>query len=88
MSTVRRWRGLKALLHDAVDATVELVGEGHESTARTVRRVTDAAPTLREPARAIDEVRRVSTNGVLGAIKVTNRAVEAGTLVKWGDVER
>ncbi|MBX3273749.1 MAG: alpha/beta hydrolase [Sandaracinaceae bacterium] len=79
MRTVRRWRGLKALLHDAVDATVDLVGEGHESTARTVRRVTDAAPAIREPARAIDALRRVSTHGVLGAIKVTNRALEAVT---------
>lgn len=79
MSTVRRWRGLKALVHDAVDATVDLVGEGHESTARTVRRVTDATPPLREPARVVDSIRRVSTAGVLGAIKLGNRTVEVVT---------
>lgn len=79
MSTIRRWRGLKALVHDAVDATVDLVGEGHESTARSVRRVTDAVEPIAAPARAFDSVRRVSTLGVLSAIKLTNRAVEVVT---------
>lgn len=79
MSKVRRWRGLKALVHDAVDATVDLVGEGHESTARTVRKVTDRVEPIREPAKVVDSIRRVSTLGVLSAIKLTNRAVEVVT---------
>ena len=33
---LKRARGLKSLVHDAVDFTVDLVEEGHESTARTV----------------------------------------------------
>lgn len=73
---MRRLRGLKALLHDAVDKTVDLVGEGHESTARTVMRVTDQVPGIEGPARLVNEVRRLGTQGVLGSIKVVNRVVE------------
>lgn len=72
----RRLRGLKALVHDAVDAVTDLVGEGHESTARTVRRVTDRVEPIAGPTRAIDAVRRVATRGVLGTVKLVNRAVE------------
>ena len=32
-------RHIKAMVHDAVDATVELVREGNESAARAVRAV-------------------------------------------------
>ena len=76
---MRRWRGLKSLVHQAVDRTVDLVGEGHESTARNVIRVTDALPSVRDPARTVDAIRRLGTRGVLGTIKVVNRAVEVVT---------
>lgn len=76
---MKRWRGLKKLVHDAVDRTVDLVGEGHESTARNVMRVTDVIPPVREPARMVDAIRRVGTRGVLGTIKAVNRAVEVVT---------
>lgn len=76
---MRRWRGLKSLVHEAVDRTVDLVYEGHESTARNVIRVTDVSETTREPARAVDAIRRLGTRGVLGTIKVVNRAVAVVT---------
>ena len=63
---MKRWRGLKKLVHDAVDRTVDLAFEGHESTARNVMRVTDVIPPVREPARVVDAIRRVGTRGVLG----------------------
>jgi pimeloyl-ACP methyl ester carboxylesterase len=76
---LRRWRGLKALIHDAVDRTTELVEEGHESVSRSVVGVLSLAPPLAEPARTVDEVRRLTTRGVLGTIRAVNRAVEAVT---------
>lgn len=85
---LQRWRGLKGLIHDAVDRTTELVDEGHESTSRTVMRVLDAVPPLAEPARAVDGVRRVTTRGVLGTIRVVNRLVEALTDVGLDAAER
>lgn len=85
---MRRWRGLKALVHDAVDRTTELVEEGHESTSRSVLRAFDLVPPLRGPARGVDGIRRVTTNGVLATIRIVNRAVEAITDVGFDAAER
>lgn len=76
---MRTFRGWKALVHDTVDGVVDLVGEGHESTARAVMRGTDFVAPLAEPARMVDALRRVSTRGVLETIKAVNRIVEAAT---------
>lgn len=85
---LKRWRGLKALIHDAVDRTTELVDEGHESTSRSVMRVAGALPPLAEPAQAVDGVRRVTTRGVLASIRAVNRLVEAVTDVGLDVAER
>jgi pimeloyl-ACP methyl ester carboxylesterase len=79
---MRRAQGLEALVHDLVDATTCLVGEGHDSVARTVRRVAKRTP-LGRPVAAVDSVRSVSTDLVLAAIRLTNRLVEAGADVAW-----
>ena len=85
---IRKWRGLKSLVHDAVDATTELVDVGHESTMRTVRGVTDHVEPLRTPVRLLDGVRRISTRGVLGTIKIVNRTVQVVTDVALDAAER
>ncbi|MEZ4453879.1 MAG: alpha/beta fold hydrolase [Nannocystaceae bacterium] len=80
--SARRWRGLKALLHDAVDRTTELVAEGHESTARTILGTIERlglGASITGGARTIDAARRVTTRGVLGTIRAANRAIEALT---------
>ena len=75
---MKRLRGLKSLVHDAVDRTAELVREGHESSSRGVLRITDMTP-IAAPARTVDAVRRLGTDSVLAAIKLVNRGVEAVT---------
>lgn len=72
----RRFRGWKALVHDAVDAVTHLVEEGHASAARAVLRVTDRLGPVAAPARAIDRVRDGVTDGALRAVRGVNRAVE------------
>ena len=76
---MRRLRGLKALVHDTVDRVTELVGEGHESTARTVMKVIGAIEPIAEPARAVDDARRLAPEGVLTSIRAVNRALEIAT---------
>jgi len=76
---IDKWRGLKSLVHDAVDATTELVREGHESTARSIRRVTDEIEPIKGPAESVDEIRRRATDGLLSSVKVVNRAVQKVT---------
>ncbi len=74
---MRRIRGLKALIHRAVDLTTELIAEGHEATARSVLRVLSVAPELRGPAEEIDAVRRAITAGVLESVRAVNHLVGA-----------
>ena len=69
-------RGLKALIHDAVDATTRLVDVGHESASRGVRRVTDPIEPIRKPVRLVDDLRRLSTRSVLWTVRAVNRVVE------------
>lgn len=76
---MRRWRGLKALVHDAVDGTVELVREGQGATHRAVLRATDAVPGVAGPARVVSRATRLGEAGTLGAVKAVNRVVEALT---------
>ena len=76
---MRRWRGLKALVHDAVDATTDLVGEGHASAHRGVGRVTDRFGAVAGPARSISGAVRLGTAGTLTAVKAVNRVVEVLT---------
>ncbi|MBI3203447.1 MAG: alpha/beta fold hydrolase [Myxococcales bacterium] len=85
---MRRLRGLKQLVHDAVDATTHLVKEGHDSTARAVLRVTDRIGPIAGAARDVDDVRRVSTDLVLASVRIVNRAVEVVTNAGIGLAER
>lgn len=63
-------------MHEGVDATTHLVRDGEDSAWRGVLRVTDHLPPVAGAARVLDGVRRVSTDGVLGSVRVVNRAVE------------
>jgi pimeloyl-ACP methyl ester carboxylesterase len=76
---MKDWYALKALLHDAVDATTHLVGEGHDSASRLVRRASAGTGALGEAVAAVDDVRAAITGGVLGVVRGVNRQVEAGT---------
>jgi pimeloyl-ACP methyl ester carboxylesterase len=72
---MRRVRAAQSLVHDAVDGTVELVREGHESTARSVMRVLGQIPPVAGPARQVDRVRRAITAGILDTVKGVNHVV-------------
>lgn len=76
---MRRWFGLKALVHDAIEATTGLVREGHESVHRSIRRMTDPIEPLSAPASAISEVVRTSSLATLQSVNVVQRVVESLT---------
>lgn len=76
---MRRWKGLKSLVHDAVDHTTALIEEGHASVARGALRVVDLVDPGNETAREVDALRGAITAGVLGRVRAVNRAVEALT---------
>src|SRR5690606_19840608 len=76
---IRRFRGFKALVHDAVDGVVDLVEEGHESTARAFVRAAEPIPPVAQAMSLVERVRRLSTRAVLGSVKMVNRAVQAAS---------
>jgi pimeloyl-ACP methyl ester carboxylesterase len=78
VSTRSHIRGLKALVHDAVDATVELVWQGHESASRSIDSA-GSAVGLGAPVRGVENLRMGATRGVLNTISGVNRAVEVIT---------
>lgn len=72
---MRRWRGLKRLVHDAVDHTADLVQQSQESVARRTLGYIQLFEPAAGPARAIDQIRRISTAGVHATIHGVNHAV-------------
>lgn len=83
MDPLSRWRALQGLLHDAVDATTDLVAEGNASVGRAAVRVTDRIPAVARPARAVEGAARAWGGAVLGAVRGVNRLVEAASDVAW-----
>lgn len=73
---MQRIRGLKALLHDAVDLTTDLVREGFDSTARSVRRVTDHVQPIATPVQTLSALVQIPAGTVLETIKIVNRTVQ------------
>jgi pimeloyl-ACP methyl ester carboxylesterase len=76
---MRRWKGLKALVHDAVDHTTRLIEEGHESVARVAMAVLEQVEPVKDVARSVDDARRVVTSGVLSSVRAVNRAVQVAS---------
>lgn len=76
---MRRWQGLKALVHDAVDATADLVREGNDAGHRQVRRVTDRIDAIAGPARVVNGAVRLGTHTTVASVQAVNRVVEALT---------
>lgn len=76
---MKRWLGLKALVHDAIDATTELVREGHDSVHRNIERVTGALGPVALPVDAVSRTVRLGTEGTLVSVHLVQRVVEALT---------
>lgn len=76
---MHRLRPLKALVHDAVEASTDLVEAGHDSAARGVRKAASFVPGAEKPVAVVDAVRAAGTGAVLGTVRAVNRAVEKVT---------
>jgi len=72
-----RWRGWKALVHDAVDTTTDLVGEGHAAARRGIQRVADEVPGLGPAVGVVQGGVHLGTQGTLLSVKAVNRLVES-----------
>lgn len=73
---LRHLRGVKSLVHDAVDGVVDLVRIGHRSTARLVIGALEVGGPLPPPMKQADALREALTEGILNSIQGVNRLVE------------
>lgn len=77
MSARRRWRGLGALVRDAVEQGSLAIEKIQKETAARPFAVLALIPTVAPVARVVRVVHDVSVSGVHGAIRLVNRAVGA-----------
>lgn len=73
---MKRWLGLKALVHDAIDATTELVREGQHAVYRGIDRMTEPLGPAGETVRTVSRVVQIGTEGSLQSVHVVQRVVE------------
>ncbi len=75
MKSLKRLRGLRALVQDVVEHGTTAVEEVHKATAARTFVVLEAIPPIATPARVVHTVHDVWLSGVYGAIRVCNKVV-------------
>jgi hypothetical protein len=76
---MKRWRGLKALVVDAVEHGSRAVEHIQKETARRPFEILEKIPPLQVPAKGIHEIHDTAVSGVHGMIRLVNKVV-GGTL--------
>ncbi len=76
---MKRWRGLKALVVDAVEHGSRRVEHIQKETARRPFEILEKIPPLQVPAKGIHEIHDTAVSGVHGMIRLVNKVV-GGTL--------
>ena len=77
MTTMNRWRGLRALIEDAVDHGATAVERVHRATAARPFDILDQIPPIAPGARGVRFVHDAVVAGVYETIRQVNRAVGA-----------
>ena len=75
MTDMKRWRGLRALVSDAIEHGASAVERVHLQTASRPFVVLEHIPVLGGPARTLHEAHDAAVSGVYAAIRITNRGV-------------
>jgi len=80
VTPLKRLRGLRALVQDAVEHGSSAVEKVHLATASRPFRILQAIPPISGPVRVIRVVHDLSVASVYGSIRLVNRAV--GTVLE------
>ena len=83
-----RWRGLTAMLKDAVENASVAIERIQKETARKPFEVLEQIPSIAGPARAIHGVYDASVSATHGAIRLATRVVGKTVDVVLETVER
>jgi hypothetical protein len=71
----KKWRGLKALVQDAVEHGSRAIEQVHLSTAQRPFAILEALPGLDAPTRAVHRVHDVVVQTTYEAVRLANRSV-------------
>jgi hypothetical protein len=75
MSTMKRLRGLRVLVGDAVEHGSSAVEAVHKATAARTFVVLEAIPPIATPAKIVHVVHDASLTGIYGIIRAVNAVV-------------
>lgn len=75
MNSMKRLRGLRALVEEAVEHGSKAVEGAHKATAARTFFVLEAIPPIAKPARAVHTIHDLWLSGVYGTIRVCNKVV-------------
>jgi hypothetical protein len=77
MTTLKKWRGLKALVQDSVDGVSHAVERVQKETTKRWFDVAERIEPVAKPTRVVRAVHDTSVTGVHEIIRFTNRVVGA-----------
>lgn len=75
MKDVKRWKGLRALIGDAVEHGASAIERVHIATAKRPFTVMEQIPGIAEPVKGIHAVHDIIVTNTYGAVRLVNRAV-------------
>ncbi len=75
MNAEKRWHGLRALVHDAIEHGSTAVEQVHKATASRPFDILEQIPAVATPTRVVRVVHDVTVTTVYSAIRLSNRTV-------------
>ena len=75
MKEVKRWKGLRALVGDAVEHGASAIERVHIATAKRPFTVMEQIPGIAEPVKGIHAVHDIIVANTYGAVRLVNRAL-------------
>jgi len=75
MKDVARWKGLRALIGDAIEHGASAIERVQLATAKRPFDLMEQIPGIAEPVKSIHEAHDVIVSSTYGAVRLVNRAV-------------
>jgi hypothetical protein len=85
---MKRWRGLKALVQDAVDHGSKAIERVQKETAARPFAILEQMPDIGGPAKVVHVLHDAAVTGVHGAIRVVNKVVGASADAAFDAIEQ
>jgi len=74
MKDIKRWKGLRALIGDAVEHGASAIERVHVATANRPFAIMEQIPGIAEPVKGIHQIHDAIVTHTYGAVRLVNRA--------------